>query len=327
MRMLSIKKAYQVAVLLLLCGLVWMAFERQPQWAAIWYSSAWEQPWYCAGWLAAVLAFMPFNWYFETLKWQPFVNRYEPMSIGQALKSVLAGVAISLFTPNRMGEFGGRLLFVSPGARWPAFWANAVGSLAHLGVILGVGGWAGIGFAQRFYQLSGWGLYLALLGVLLGTALLYLLYFNIGWAVGWARRLPLPKGWSKHIERLEGISQFSRADLLCMLGWSWARYAVYTTQYYLLLRFFGISVSFSEGFMGIATIFALQTGIPLPLLAGLVARGALATHVWGLYGASELASLAATFSLWIINLIFAALIGTFFLLRVNTEKAFGYEND
>jgi hypothetical protein len=67
--------------------------------------------------------------------------------------------------------------------------------------------------------------------------------------------------------------------------------------------------------------------VPLPAVAGLLVRGSLAVFVWSHFGANDLSSLAATFVLWIINLILPALIGTFSLASVNITKSLGYEDD
>ncbi|MEO9004181.1 MAG: hypothetical protein ABI288_05570, partial [Ginsengibacter sp.] len=61
-------------------------------------------------WLVILLAF--FNWGFEARKWQVLLKPLQKMSFFRAYKSVLSGLALSLNTPNRMGEYGGRILYV-----------------------------------------------------------------------------------------------------------------------------------------------------------------------------------------------------------------------
>jgi len=95
-------------------------------------------------------------------------------------------------------------------------------------------------------------------------------------------------------------------------------------QYFLMLRYFGIAVGPIEGLTGIATIYLFQTSIPLPPLMGLVARGELAIFIWGNFSANEINILAATFALWIINIIIPALIGTIFIGNINILKSLGY---
>src|ERR1041384_5710121 len=55
---------------------------------------------------------MLFNWLFEAIKWRLLINAQEHISIKKALKAILAGISISIFTPNRIGEFAGRIYYL-----------------------------------------------------------------------------------------------------------------------------------------------------------------------------------------------------------------------
>ena len=58
--------------------------------------------------LALVLA----NWSVEAVKWKFLIQRLEPITFTASLKSILAGISASLVTPNRAGEFIGKLFFL-----------------------------------------------------------------------------------------------------------------------------------------------------------------------------------------------------------------------
>lgn len=322
-----LRRLYQFGVLSFLCWILWREFHEAQSLDTLWplLKLQWREANAC--YLLTAILLMPLNWFCEVLKWQPFVHRNTPFPIHQAMAAVWAGVSVSLFTPNRIGEYGGRLLFVPRGARWAAAVAHLAGNLSQLLVLLTAGSAGALYCAVRFHWLPsgeaktiGW-----LLPPAFGLA--HWIFFNISSILRFGRRLPLPKWLLKPLDKLDEMKQFSVQDLSRMHGWSVLRYAIYSTQYYLLLLFFGVSPDFWGGFAGIFTIFLIQAGLPLPPLAGLLARGVLAIHIWSYFGASEAVSLAATFTLWIINLIFAALIGTFFLLRVNIGKALSYEGD
>jgi hypothetical protein len=158
-------------------------------------------------------------------------------------------------------------------------------------------------------------------------ATLYFFYFNIGLIVPLARRLPFLRRLESYARNIHFLEKISRAELANVLAWSAFRYAIYATQYFLLLQFFEIKTEITAGYAGIAAIFLFQTIVPLPAVAGLLVRGSLAVFVWSHFGANDLSSLAATFVLWIINLILPALIGTFSLASVNITKSLGYEDD
>lgn len=317
----------KVLLLLLLSGLlyfeltvrddlpkIWLVFYRQLQGANI-------------IWLLLTLVLMPLNWLAETQKWRPFVNRFEPLSQWKALRAVLAGVAVSLFTPNRVGEYGGRILYIRPENRWKAVIVNLVGNFAQFIVLLSAG------TAGAIWMMSLYG-HLELLYVQafafvasIGLVMVFLIYFNIKYVIPIARKIPLLHRIKPFVKNLRVLEHFKRRELLFILKWATVRYSIFASQYLLLLKFFDIKTSIISGYAGISAIFLIQTSLPLPPVTGLIARGNLAVQVWGQVGANEVSSLAATFVLWIINLILPALVGTFSLLYVNIAKMFVHEND
>ncbi len=278
-------------------------------------------------WLLGACLLIPFNWMAEVQKWRPLLAQHEPMSQWKAMKAVLAGTSFALFTPNRVGEYGGRVLFVRPENQWKAVIANAVGSLGQYVVLLTAGAVGVVGLAG---QMLGWSGYIQLAAFAIAVPLLMLLYyfyFNIRVVVPLARRIPWLRRLKPYFRGAVFLEQIERRQLTGVLVWSALRYAVYSTQYFLLLQFFGIKTGFWAGYAGVAIIFLLQTVLPLPALAGLLVRGSLAVFVWSHFGANNISSLAATFVLWIINLILPALLGTFSLYSVNITKSLGYDED
>lgn len=278
-------------------------------------------------WLLATLTFVPLNWALETLKWRVFTNTYSSVSFWQSYRAVLAGITVSLFTPNRVGEYGGRILLVEAKDNWRAVVATLIGSYTQLLVLLSMGllGLAYFSLRQlQVVELGGsWLLLLA------GTLVILMLigFFNISKLVKVLKKWVAPKYLRRFFRHIIILKNYKRRRLWKALGLGWLRYATYTLQYFFMLQFFGILVPIDLAFSGIATIFFLQTSIPLPPLMGLVTRGEIALFIWGQFGAPELNILACTFSLFIINLLFPALLGAGFILQTNLLKSLGYDNE
>lgn len=272
-------------------------------------------------WLLVAAALMPLNWWAETQKWRPFVQRFEPLSRARALGAVWAGVAVSLCTPNRVGEYGGRILFVRPEHRWQAVVANLVGNMAQALVLATAGAAGAIWLAWRLDWAGPAALRLLTAGIAAGVAAGWFAYFHLRGVVALARRLPLVHRLKRFVkDGVSALCHYGSGALRFVAIWAVLRYLVYATQYFLLLRFFGVEIGLLDGFAGISTLFLLQTGLPLPPATGLLARGNLAVGLWAQFGGGAAESLAATFSLWIINLIFPAFLGTFFMFYVKTTK-------
>lgn len=315
-----------VAVLLLL--VLYLDLSRRDHlpdmWAAFRTHLSGAEGW----WLALACLLMPLNWLAETEKWRQFVHRHEPFPRGKALLAVFTGVCFSLFTPNRVGEYGGRLLYVPAAHQWRAVVANLVGNYCQYLVLMGMGALGSAWILAHFDVVDrGAGSALIALAAVVFGGMLWL-YFRFEIVIELIKRhFPTCAQWPVWRRfRMEVLLEFTHRERRSILYWAFLRYGLYTLQYWMLLCFFGIEPGIINALAGISGLFLLQTSIPLPPLAGLVARGNLAVALWAEFGANELSALAATFTLWVINLVIPALIGTFSLFYVNITKSLGYEN-
>ncbi len=59
--------------------------------------------------IAIVLLMMPLNWGIEAQKWRYIMEPKEEISFWRASKGVLAGASVSSLSPNRIGDFLGRV--------------------------------------------------------------------------------------------------------------------------------------------------------------------------------------------------------------------------
>src|SRR5690606_3920901 len=112
----------------------------------------------------SVVTFLMFvNWLLEAVKWR-FLCRYiERISFWKAIQSVFCGLTWAVFTPNRIGEFGGRVLFLKPRKRVFGVVAMGVGALAQLVLTCVAGSLSIAWFVNRFFDigmLGGWALLL-----------------------------------------------------------------------------------------------------------------------------------------------------------------------
>jgi len=276
-------------------------------------------------WLLLTIFFIPINWAFETWKWQRLIKNFETLSFWKSYKAILAGVTFSLFTPNRIGEYGGRVLLVRPENNWKAVIATLVGSFSQIFILMSFGLVGMLFFIHHHMEMEQW-IWLSILsaGVLLGGIML-ICFYNIDLVIPIVRRIPFIHKIRPFVKNVSVLRNYSSRDLTFTLGFSFLRYCIYTLQYFFMLRFFGIDVSIFEGLMGISTIFFLQTSVPLPPIWDLFARGQIALQIWGIFSGNELAILASTFTLWILNLIIPALIGLAFIVQINVLQSLGYE--
>ncbi len=276
-------------------------------------------------WLIITIILIPINWAFETLKWQVLIKEFENLSFWKSYQGVLTGITFSLFTPNRIGEYGGRILLVKPENNWKAVIATLVGSFSQLLVLLSCGILGLLFFIYLFLEIDQW-IWLSIFFVgILFTSLMLFCFYNIDLVIPIVKRIPYAHKLKRFVKHVNVLRNYSSSILSSALMYSFLRYTTYTFQYFFMLQFFGINVSIIKGLAGIATIFLLQTSIPLPPIWDLFARGQIALEIWGFSSQNEIGILASTFTLWVLNLIIPALIGTIFIVRINVLQSLGYE--
>lgn len=268
--------------------------------------------------MAAVLL-MFVNWNLEALKWRLMVARIEQIGQLRAFAAICTGIAVSMFTPNRIGEFGGRVLLIGSGARARAVGISLLVSFSQLAASFALGAIGSSVFLWRYAPLDPRLTALLLLaGFAIGSGL-QLAYFRSNVIVGLFDRWPLTRRWSEHIKPLAG---FSFKELAAAWWLSAGRHLVFSAQYFALFLFFGIELSWSLGLILILSIFFAQTVLPSIALLELGVRSSLAVYFLGFATQNYAAVVAAALSLWIINLLVPASIGLFVVLRLNVRQIF-----
>ncbi len=265
---------------------------------------------------------MPVNWYLESKKWQILMSPHIKLTFLQALKTVLSGIALGIVTPARIGEYGGRLLASDPNQKPQVISATLLGSIAQnlCNVIVGL-------FFSYFFLKSIFNVtythhitFSIVVGLQIG--LLIFIYYRLPKVAHFFERFLKWKYFLKISSKLKSLDLYTVRILNKIILISALRYSIYFTQYYLILIFLGVHSDFLQLSGGIASIYLIQTGIPLPAFLSILARGELAVLVWSTLGIVELTALMATFILWFVNLIFPSLIGLLIMTRLDVKAYF-----
>lgn len=267
---------------------------------------------------AFAVLLMPLNWGLEALKWKLLVQRLEKISYFKSLKAIFSGVTVSVFTPNRIGEYGGRVFHLENANIIKATLLTVVGSYAQLLVTLVTGIVAFAFFLPNYGTPPGYfgvAQYLILysLGLLLLISFNYL-FLNTSVISSLASRM---KFLGKYRSYGKVFSFHPSSELLKILLLSYARYAVFALQFFLLLRVFDVNISFFPAMMMISMSYLVMTIIPTIAITDFAVRGSVSLYFIGLLSTNEPGILSASFVLWLINLALPAFIGTFFVFNLN----------
>jgi uncharacterized membrane protein YbhN (UPF0104 family) len=266
------------------------------------------------GYLIASVVLVVFNWLLESVKWKYLTKPFEELTLLSSVRSILSGLTISLFTPNRVGEFAGRIAGLLPRNRLSGTMATWIGSYSQIIAILFFGTLAALLLPLPNLWLNKHQLLIIIcLAVILIVSLAG--YLFIGKWIGSFRL----KRFEKLTPLVQTTKMYSKGLLTKVFMLSILRYLVYTTQYYLVLCFTGISIGILPAFCSIAFIYVVLTAIPTIALAELGIRGSVALAVLSPLVPYPVQILAATILIWIINLGVPSLIGAFSLYRTRIE--------
>ncbi len=264
-------------------------------------------------WLLPTLALLPVNLWLESVKWRVVVTNVERLTPATAFKSVLAGITVGFFTPNRLGDFAGRIVFLKKENRLTASALSFVGTLAqNLAIMVG-----GLPAALLFFVLHG-----AIEN--LPTQSLTLFFSITALAmIGIYCLLPqIAKSLLRHCKKhartkdiLLNISRFENKKLLNIFLISFMRYAVFCTQFYFVLRFFGVDLSLWQAIVGIATNYLFVTFTPTISLAEVAVRGSYAMIFIGAFTENLVGVAVAGIAIWLINYCLPLLVGSVFFSK------------
>ncbi|HRG92205.1 MAG TPA: lysylphosphatidylglycerol synthase domain-containing protein, partial [Chitinophagaceae bacterium] len=227
-----------------------------------------------------------------------------------------SGVSFSVSTPNRIGEYLGRVLYMNEGNRLKTISITIVGSISQLIITL-LAGLIGLVFLRQEILdrqlMSAIWMNVVVYGVLTVLTGLLLFYFRLSWLIRWLDRIPGMKRFTYLVEALEN---FHPGLLLRLLLLSLLRFGVFILQYWLCFQLFDVQLNGSQTLWTISVAFLVMAVIPTIAIAELAQRGKVVIAITGIYSANELGMTFATAGIWFINLIVPAIIGSLLILRM-----------
>lgn len=267
------------------------------------------------------------NWGIESLKWQFLMTKVERISFLKSYEAVLSGISVSIFTPNRVGEWFGRVFIMKKANPWKGVVVTMIGSFSQLLITIIVGSVSLLLYVPIYFQespfYSNYLFYGLIVLVLIIIGALLFIFLNITSLPGFINRI-IKKRFAHFNEYINVISTYTTLELITVLFFSFLRYCVFTLQFYILLMMFSVKLPFFQGIMIISMIFFVMSAIPTVTLAELGIRGSVALQLVGLYfirfgtltDKIEIGILSSTSTLWLLNLALPALLGTLFVYRL-----------
>lgn len=255
------------------------------------------------------------NWGFEAKKWQLLVKNIKLLSFFQSYQSVLAGLSIGIITPNRVGNFIGRLAWLEKEHHNQATVNTLLGNLAQF-ISTVIFGFIGLSVVLR-YQFKIEYDWIILLLALIIIVISLSIYFNPFLILKTFIKQILPL---KTTQSLYNLSKTSITFKLQIITLSSFRYVVFLIQYFLLFKAFNVEIKLTLMLGLISTVYLLTTLIPSIFFGKLLVRESVAVFVFSFIGLNTPLILLVAFILWLINLAIPSAIGGLIWLKKSKNK-------
>jgi len=263
--------------------------------------------------LVALFLLMFANHAIEAYKWQLLIGKLEKLKFGIAIEAVFTGISVSMFLPNRIGDYFGRVFMLRKADPVKGILVTMVGSIAQLITTAFAGLIAGLFFLHRALDFTlifnRWIFAGAIVVSALTIFVSLVFFFNIQVIRFLANKV---FEWKSKIEAyVEVFTLFETKLLLSVLLISALRYMVFSFQFYLFIILFGIQIGYFHAMMLIA-------------LTELGVRGTVSVYLFSLYFSSTgmltdhitVGILASSTAIWLLNIAFPALLGVLFVYRL-----------
>lgn len=251
------------------------------------------------------------NWSLELVKWRTLVNVLKKITFRESARQCLSALSASLWTPNRIGEYGVKPLFFPKEERKKVMVLNLFSNLSQLfaTILFGIPGLVYVLF--RFdIEVAAW-------------KPLLLLVFVLGMLTAgyvFRKRELLIRGLSlqKLLDYFRSIPLEIRMRVVLL---SVLRYVVFTGLFCLLLGFFGIDIPVSTALPLITSMYLIASVLPSFFFTEVAIKGGVALWLFSLAGYDEIAVLCTVTAMWLLNFVLPAILGSFFVGKFKTAAS------
>ena len=252
-----------------------------------------------------------FNWFFEVLKWKTLVDFIRKISFKNALEQSLGSLTASLFTPNRIGEYGTKAIYYTSNYQKQIVLINLLSNILQMTVtvILGI---VGITFFVLENNIDINYSKLSLLTITLITITILIVF-------GVTKSNFKIKGFSLNKIKLY-VKAYPRKKILLGFIFSAIRYLIFSFQFYYLLQVFGANINYLNAMKAITSMYILASIIPSIFIFDVVIKGSIAVYLFAFLNINELVILSIITIMWLLNFVIPSIFGSYFVLNFKLPK-------
>ncbi len=259
-----------------------------------------------------LILFSATNWILEIFKWQNLVSFFKKISFLESTKQSLGSLTASIFTPNRIGEYGAKMLYYPKENAKKIVFLNFISNSSQMAVTCFFGILGLIINSSKFDSLSLWisfKMKLLFLILIIVVAFVFLFFVRKHEVYGFS------------IEKLVSkIKQFPANIMQSNFQLSTMRYLVFSHQFYFLLVLFNCEIDYPTALSTIFIMYFLASLIPSIHFMDVAIKGGVAVYLFSKFGINEWKIIMITSFMWLFNLVIPVLIGNYFVLLFKSQQ-------
>ena len=253
-----------------------------------------------------------FNWFLEILKWRDLASVVTKISFRNATIQSLGALTASLFTPNRIGEYGAKAMYFTSIYRGKIMLTHLLSSMMQMGVTL-VLGIIGFSIFSNTYTIPINYYKITRLSVIVLTIVIVT-------ALGLSKSNYKIKGFAlKHIKTF--VLDFPKTTCIWGILLSLLRYAIFSFQFYLILYLFKANISYLEAMYAITSMYLIASIIPSIFMFDVVIKGSVAVYLFSFLDINAVIILCTVTLMWLLNVVLPSMFGSVFVLNFKLPKS------
>jgi len=258
------------------------------------------------GVIFTLFIFTCLNWFFEILKWKTLASFVQKISLTNAAMQSLGSLTASLFTPNRIGEYGAKAVYFKKGNRRKIMLMNLISNGTQMVVTTVFGTFGLIYFFIHFpVEIELFRLRKAV----------YLIMVLIGF-VFIGKKFGFKKIRGFYIDKIIRFIKDIPVSLHFLnITFSVIRYLIFSHQFYFLLTVFDIHIDYTTAMSFITSMYLLASLIPSLSFFDWLIKGSVALWIFSFAGNNELIIVTISLVMWVLNFGIPAIFGSYFVLN------------
>lgn len=252
---------------------------------------------------------LPLNLFLEHTKWRFLINNNQiRFPFVKTWKSIFVGIAVSIVTPNKIGEYPARMFYLTkhPLRLIPATVIGIASQLATVSL------WGTLGLTLCYSILPS---YLNIILISYTTVFISCIAIFLLFVKRKKNQLIRISFFKKlyAIQRIVKGNGWKKIQVPMLI--SSIRFFIYSFQFLLLLKWQNIDLNLIEGLPRSFVYFFAVTAIPSFAVADIGIRGKLGLLLLSTSSSNAAGIVTATTVLWLFNIVLPTIIGAIFLVN------------